>query len=216
MKKRGNSTVTKSLGGLASMMLGGLVMMALVVSLNKAVEEKKEVAIEQTRIIAVKETKQQVTQITETKPAPQKAQKTKAKAAALPDLGGIIGGIEMNIPEFAAADTNFSDAKELLDEIAQDTVMSEGTVDRKPEVVNRPAMEYPKAAVSEGIKGYVVVNLLITKDGRVELAKVLDAEPKGMFENAVLAGVKEWTFSPARYKGEAVKVWAKQRVSFGS
>jgi protein TonB len=127
-----------------------------------------------------------------------------------------MGGVEMNIPEFAAADTIYSDAKELLDEIAQDTIMSEGTVDRKPEVMNRPAMEYPAAAMSDGIKGYVVVNLLITKDGRVELAKVLDAEPQGIFENAVLAGVKEWTFSPARYKGEPVKVWAKQRISFSS
>jgi protein TonB len=214
MKKRDNRTVTKSLGGLASMMIGGLVMMVLVVSLNKAVEEKEEVAKEQTRIVAVKNQQQQVTQKTETKTAPKKAQKTTAKAAPLPDLGGIIGGVEMNIPEFAAVGTIFSDSKELLDEIAQDTVMSEGTVDRKPEVVNRPAMEYPTAAVSDGVKGYVVVNLLIAKDGRVELAKVLDAEPKGIFENAVLAGVKEWTFSPARYKGEAVKVWAKQRISF--
>jgi protein TonB len=216
MSKKDDSKVAKSLGGLASMVIGGLVMMVLVVSLNKAVEEKEEVVKEQTRIVAVKNKQKQVTQKQETQKAPKKAQKTTAKAAPLPDLAGIMGGVEMNIPEFAAADTVYSDAKELLDEIAQDTVMSEGTVDRKPQVMSRPAMEYPAEAVSDGIRGFVVVNLLITKDGRVELAKVLDAQPEGVFENVVLAGVKEWTFSPASYKGEAVKVWAKQRISFSS
>jgi protein TonB len=207
--------MANSLGGLASMLIGGLLMMVLVISLNKDVEKKEEVAVKRTRIVAVKDEQPQVTQKTETRTAPKALKTAATKTAPLPNLTGIIGGIEMNIPEFAAAPIK-GDSKELLDEIAQDTVMSEGTVDRKPEVVNRPPMPYPVTALSDGIKGFVVVNLLITKDGRVELAKVLDAEPKGIFENTVLAGVREWVFSPARYKGEPVKIWAKQRISFGS
>ena len=95
----------------------------------------------------------------------------------------------MNIPEFAAAAGNIDgDSRELLDEIAEDTVMNEETVDNKPEVMHRAEIEYPESAAKERIQGYVVVHLLIAKDGSVQLAKVLEAEPQGVFETSVLNG----------------------------
>jgi protein TonB len=75
-------------------------------------------------------------------------------------------------------------------------------------------MEYPEAAAKDGIKGFVIVNLLIAKDGSVEIAKVIESSPEGVFDDVVLNGVRSWRFAPARYKGKPVKVWAKQKISF--
>jgi protein TonB len=81
-------------------------------------------------------------------------------------------------------------------------------------VVSRTPLEYPAAAAKKRIKGYVVVNLLIGKDGSVELAKVIASNPAGVFDQAALRGVRGWRFAPAKYKGNPVKVWAKQKVRF--
>jgi protein TonB len=61
-----------------------------------------------------------------------------------------------------------------------------------------------------------VVHLLIARDGSVELSKILESEPQGVFENTVLSGIQDWRFTPARYKGDFVKVWVKQKVSFST
>jgi len=101
-----------------------------------------------------------------------------------------------------------------LGDMAADAAMSEGTVDSKPRVISRGPLEYPAAAAKKRIKGYVVVNLLIGKDGSVELAKVVASSPAGVFDQAALRGVRSWRFAPAKYKGNPVKVWAKQKVRF--
>jgi outer membrane biosynthesis protein TonB len=50
----------------------------------------------------------------------------------------------------------------------------------------------------------------------VQLSKVLEAEPQGVFETSVLNGTRDWRFVPARYKGEPVQVWVKQKISFNT
>jgi protein TonB len=141
-----------------------------------------------------------------------KPRKATAKAPS-PNLDALIGGIAMNVPEFAAVNVK-GDANELLDDLVEELVMSEQTVDSKPKVTSRPPMSYPVSAVRDGLKGFVVVNLLIARDGSVELAKIVESQPRGVFDNTVLSGVHDWVFIPARYKGQPVKVWARQRVSF--
>jgi protein TonB len=43
---------------------------------------------------------------------------------------------------------------------------------------------------------------------------VLEASPPGVFDDVAVAGVQTWRFEPAQYRGEAVRVWATQRVRF--
>ncbi len=148
------------------------------------------------------------------KPKPKPKPKPKAQPKApMPDLGAMLGGLAMNIPEFASGDIA-GDGSNILGDIAADAAMSEGTVDSKPRVISRGPLEYPAAAAKKRIKGYVVVNLLIGKDGSVELAKVIASNPAGVFDQAALRGVRSWRFAPAKYKGNPVKVWAKQKVRF--
>jgi protein TonB len=192
-----------------AMGIGAFLMMVLVVSFNAKVEKKEKKIKEPMRMM--KMTKQPP-KVEKPKPKPKPKPKAQPKAP-LPDLGAMLGGIAMNIPEFATGDF-MGDGKSLLGDMAADAAMSEGTVDSKPRVISRGPLEYPPAAAKKHIKGYVVVNLLIGKDGSVELAKVIASSPAGVFDQAALRGVRSWRFAPAKYKGNPVKVWAKQKVRF--
>jgi len=192
-----------------AMGLGAFLMIVLVVSFNAKVEKKEKKVKEPMRYMNMTK---QPPKVEKPKPKPKPKPKAQPKAP-LPDLGAMLGGIAMNIPEFATGDF-VGDGKSLLGDMAADAAMSEGTVDSKPRVISRAPLEYPPAAAKKRIKGYVVVNLLIGKDGSVELAKVIASSPAGVFDQAALRGVRSWRFAPAKYKGNPVKVWAKQKVRF--
>jgi len=210
MSKKEFKAINRTPLAILSMLGGGILMVILVISFNKG-EIKKDEKIEKEKrdIELVKHKK--VTAKPKPKPKP-KPKKTTPKAP-LPNLNSMMGGIAMNIPEFSSGDFA-GDTKDILGDIAEDAIMNENTVDTKPKVQSRSAMEYPAAAAKDGIKGYVIVNLLIGKDGSVEIAKVLESQPEGVFDSVALNGVKSWRFTPAKYKGKSVKIWAKQKVSF--
>ncbi|MEA2098889.1 MAG: energy transducer TonB, partial [Campylobacterota bacterium] len=211
MANKTYSAKYKGLKAFFIMLFGGLLMIVLVVSFNKSVKEKEEVEKTKSRIVAVATKKKQVSNKPKPKPKP-KPKKATPKAPA-PNLNSMLGGIAMNIPEFATESIS-GDTSDLLDDIVEDTVMTEGTVDSKPKVTSRSPMEYPAQALKDGIKGFVIINLLIAKDGSVELAKIIESNPEGVFDNTAINGVRGWRFTPAKYKGNPVKVWAKQKISF--
>lgn len=192
------------------MLLGGLLMVVLVVSFNKSVQEKEPVVKKEIRQIKAEKTKKVTAK---PKPKPKPKPKAARPKAPLPNMNSLLGGVSMNIPEFETQNIA-GDASKLLEEIADDAVMNENTVDVKPTVVSRPPLEYPAEAAKNGIKGYVIINILIGKDGTVELAKVLESQPSDIFDNAALNAVRSWRFSPAKYKMKPVKMWAKQKIRF--
>ncbi len=203
-----NKARAKSLASWA-MGIGALLMMVLVVSFNAKVEKKEKKVKDPMRYVKMAP---QPPKVEKPKPKPKPKPKAQPKAP-MPDLGALLGGIAMNIPEFSSGDF-MGDGKNILGDAAADAAMSEGTVDTKPRVVSRGPLDYPPEAAKKQIKGYVVVNMLIGKDGNVELAKVIASSPAGVFDEAALRGVRSWRFAPAKYKGNPVKVWAKQKVRF--
>lgn len=200
------------LGALVSMLLGGLLMVQVVVVLNKAVDLKEDAGKRQTSIVKMKKTKKQVVKKEKAKPRPKPRAEASPKVRP-PVLSTAFGGLAMNIPEFAVADIE-GDPRELLDDVAKDVIMTEETADSKPTATYRAPIEYPEVAYENGIEGYVVMHLLIGKDGSIQLAKVLESEPEGVFEDTVLGHIQDWRFVPAKYKGESVAVWVKQKVRF--
>ena len=189
---------------------GGLLMVILVVSFNKNIQ-KKEPKIKK-EIRQIKTAKAKV-QAKKPKPKPKPRPKKAQPKAPLPNMNSALGGLAMDIPEFRTDDVA-GDASKLLEDIAEDAIMNANTVDVKPKVLSRPPLEYPAKAAKDGIKGYVVINMLIGKDGSVEVAKVLESEPAGVFDEAALNAVYQWRFSPAQYKQKPVKMWAKQKIKF--
>ena len=199
----------RALSAPVAMLFGAGLMMVLVGSFTKDVETKEEVKKDPMRYMKMAKVKQE---IKKPKPKP-KPKKQKTPKAPLPDLSAMLGGIEMDIPEFELGNIA-GDPNDLLGEIAKDAAMSEGTVDTKPRVLSRSPMQYPASAMKKHIKGYVIVNLLIDTDGSIEAAKVLQSSPPGVFDAVALSGIRSWRFSPGKYKGRPVKVWAKQKVRF--
>ena len=199
----------RELFALLSMLFGAVLMMVLVISFNKDVEKKEEVKKDPLRYMKVKKVNQE---IKKPKPKPKPKKKSTPKAP-LPDLSSMLGGIEMDIPEFELGNIA-GNPNDLLGEIARNAAMSEGTVDTKPRVLSRSPMQYPAGAMKKRIKGYVVINLLIDTDGSIEAAKVLQSAPPGVFDTAALSGIRSWRFAPGKYKGRPVKVWVKQKVRF--
>jgi protein TonB len=210
MARKKQGTAKKAFLAFFFMLFGGLLMMVLVLAFNKPVPKKEPTVKQESRYVKMEK---QLKQATKPKPKPKPEPKKAPPKAPLPNLNANLGGIEMDIPEFST-DSIGGDATELLDEIAEDTIMTGNSVDVQPKVLSRSAMEYPASAMKNRIKGYVIVNVLIDKQGNVETAQVLEAFPSGIFDAVALNGVRSWRFSPAQYKGQAVKVWAKQKVRF--
>ncbi len=211
MAKRKYGTAFKYVEAVFFMFLGGLLMVVLVVGFHKSIKKKEDKVRKETRYVKME--KKAIKKAAKPKPKPKPKPKKAPPPAPMPNLGSALSGISMDIPEFATDDIG-GDATDLLDEISEDTVMTGSTVDVKPKVLSRSRMEYPAMAMKKKIKGYVIINVLIDKMGSVETAQVLESFPVGVFDAVALNGVRSWRFSPAKYKGQTVKVWAKQKVRF--
>ncbi len=207
-----NSGTKRVIFAFFAMLFGAFMMMALVVLLNKVLPPKEENVKKQSRFVEVKKNKKTKT-ATKPKPKPKPKKAKPTPKAPLPSLSSALSGIDMGIPEFAVEDIA-GDASSLLGDVGKETIMTESTVDVKPKVISRASIAYPRTAMKKNIKGYVIVNLLIDQQGNVEVAQILESNPSVVFDNAALNGVKEWKFSPAKYKGNSVKIWAKQKISF--
>lgn len=64
--------------------------------------------------------------------------------------------------------------------------------------------EYPQRALSRGIEGWVTIQFTITETGSVADPVVVDASPKGMFEDAALKAISKWRYNPKVEDGVAV------------
>jgi len=81
------------------------------------------------------------------------------------------------------------------------------TIDEPPvpmKIVNPP---YPEAASKAGIQGRIFIKALVSKDGTVKKAVAIRTEGSGDLERAALDAALQWTFTPAKVKGQPVAVW---------
>jgi protein TonB len=65
--------------------------------------------------------------------------------------------------------------------------------------------DYPARAQQRGIEGWVLVEFTITPSGTVQEPKVLDADPKGIFDDAALKSIARWKYNPKVENGVAVE-----------
>jgi protein TonB len=64
--------------------------------------------------------------------------------------------------------------------------------------------DYPARAAQRGIEGYVVVEFTISPAGTIKNARVIRAEPNGVFDASALAAVSRWKYNPKIENGTAV------------
>lgn len=73
---------------------------------------------------------------------------------------------------------------------------------------------YPDQARRRGIEGYVKLGFTITRDGRVENIRVLEASPRNVFDREARRAAARWRFAPRTEGGIAVDREATKTLQF--
>jgi len=81
--------------------------------------------------------------------------------------------------------------------------------------LNCPPPTMPSDARRAGLTGYVVVLIDITADGSFKTAKILESQPKGLFDAAVITSIQRCKFKPTVKDGVPVAAQGKRRFNFG-
>lgn len=76
--------------------------------------------------------------------------------------------------------------------------------DRRATPIVRIPPQYPHTATIKGIEGWVMVEFTITPGGTVADARIVDSEPKGVFDRETLRAIKRWKYQPKIVNGQAV------------
>jgi len=74
-------------------------------------------------------------------------------------------------------------------------------------------LRYPEEAQRKNIQGRVIVNVLITNDGKVYDTKILKGLGLGC-NGAAIDAIKKTKWEPAKYKGKPVTAWVALPVIF--
>lgn len=86
----------------------------------------------------------------------------------------------------------------------QTTLYTQSAMTAEALPVVQVSPRYPIDAAQSGKEGYVVVGFDITADGTVSNMRVLDANPKRVFDKAALSAVQNWKYKPKFDAGKAV------------
>ncbi|MCB1626184.1 MAG: energy transducer TonB [Xanthomonadales bacterium] len=85
---------------------------------------------------------------------------------------------------------------------------------RDVELVQRVNPNYPARALRQQVSGWVDLEFTITEFGDVTDVRVVDADPKRIFDRDAIRAVQAWKFRPKLENGQAVSTTARQRLEF--
>ena len=78
----------------------------------------------------------------------------------------------------------------------------------------RVAPRYPRRALRDGLSGKVVLEVVVNPDGTVREARVIEANPRGVFESAAVSAVLKWKFKAKVVDGQPVEHTGIQPIDF--
>jgi protein TonB len=88
------------------------------------------------------------------------------------------------------------------------------TLDQPLTALSRLPPVYPVGAKRRGIEGWVRLRFVVDPRGEVREVSVIEAKPKGVFEDSVLRSVRSWRFKPGTVNGHPVSARAETTVRF--
>ncbi|GJL76666.1 energy transducer TonB [Nitrosomonas sp.] len=195
-----------------SMLIGPVLVFSLILAMNQFIGKvDKTPGQEVTEISMVKQIKEEPKREIKKAEPPRRITPTQAPAP-FTGLDTALSGIDLGLLGFNAGQLGNLD-----DSLVGDTgnaVMTADLVDVPPKAISQGAFRYPPSAKKNGVKGYVVLSILVSEKGSIDQVQVLESNPSGVFDAAALQGIRSWQFEPAKYQGDVVKVWAKQRIRF--
>jgi protein TonB len=212
-----STSLERHLVGLASSLGGAAVLSALVLTLNGASARPAERLAKVDAELAVAPPPPPPSPTKEPPLARRAARPEAGPRAPRPTMGSELASLGGGLGLFEAPHDRELATQVLGGEPAQSEalVMTQETVDTQPKPApgNRPP-PVPKEAVDKRIRGHVVLRMVIDQDGAVQDARVLESNPQGLFDDAVLQVAPTWRFSPATYKGKPVTLRVDQTIRF--
>lgn len=83
------------------------------------------------------------------------------------------------------------------------------------EITKTPKLRYPRRAERLGVEGFVLVGFDLSKDGEVQDLRVIESQPRLMFDKSALKFVEGFKFSIPEEDGDSVPATdIKFRVTF--
>lgn len=73
---------------------------------------------------------------------------------------------------------------------------------------------YPTAAMRARQEGWVLVSFTVDPDGKTSNVKVIESQPRRVFDRAAIDAVERYLFTPAMNGGTAVSSTKQQRIEF--
>jgi TonB family protein len=83
-----------------------------------------------------------------------------------------------------------------------------------PRIIKRVEPRYPDLARKANIQGVVIIEVVISKTGKVRSARVLRSTGNSGLDEAAIEAVKQWEFTPSLLNGAPVEVFLTVTVSF--
>ena len=204
----------RHIGAIIVMCIGttGLMSMLLAMNGNHTKVKKKKIVVKDTFSVKPQRRKPKKRK---PKPRRRKSRPKKAQRAPAPRLASSLSSVSLDMPGIGVGDMDGA-SDQLLGQTKdlKKLVMTEGAVDQAPKPVHRVAPRYPARARARGITGKVVMKLLIDAQGQVLEVRVVSSQPAGVFDTYAVQAVRRWRFRAATYKGQPVKVWARQVLRF--
>ena len=74
--------------------------------------------------------------------------------------------------------------------------------------------QWPREALLNGQDGWVLVEFTILKDGSVAAPRIIESEPRRLFDRNALRAILKWKFKPRIIDGQPVERRATQRIEF--
>jgi len=89
-------------------------------------------------------------------------------------------------------------------------------VNESPRIVTRVEPQLPDELRTRPLNEIVIVRVLVSQGGHPSRISLLRRSKTGVrLDNAVIAALNQWTFSPARKRGEPVSCWFNFGVPVG-
>lgn len=77
-----------------------------------------------------------------------------------------------------------------------------------------PPPQYPKTARQRGYQGTALLEVLVDRLGRPAELRILSSSGYQLLDQAALAAVRGWSFSPALQGAEPIDMWVRVPISF--
>lgn len=101
-------------------------------------------------------------------------------------------------------DFNYQHSGLIIDETGSELSPMKGLPDEDARPIVRVNPKYPMDAANKGIEGWVVLVFDISAIGEVINVKVLDSEPRRIFDQAAKQALKKWKYRAKSVDGEHV------------